>query len=193
MKLFPTLVATGLLLAGCAAVPPAELDQGDLTLVVSPRVGDRALLATIKPYGAADIHHLLPQFYMRAFASDRGQVRVVERASGREFTTGTANVFVERDFYTVSSVRAHDDHGLIEGLYAKVEGVAAPVFEQLRRGDFPLASKDRSEFASFLALQVSRGRMFRRFIDEVLPLYQERYGPTASGGAGAVAAAVQGA
>lgn len=112
-------------------------------------------------------HHLLPQFYMRSFADTKGRVRVVARASGDEFTTGTANVFVERDYYTVSSVDAEDDPALIEGLYSQVEGVAAPIFEQLRDGEFPLDGQSRSEFASFMALQVSRGRMFRDFMDRV--------------------------
>ena len=61
-------------------------------------------------------HHLLPQFYMRAFADEEGKARVIERASGREFTTGTTNVLVERDYYTVSSVDAEDDHEPIEGV-----------------------------------------------------------------------------
>jgi uncharacterized protein DUF4238 len=111
-------------------------------------------------------HHLLPQFYLRSFADQDGKVRVVERATGHEFTTGPTNVFVEGDFYTVSSVEAEDDHQLIEGLYARIEGVAAPVFEQLRAGDFPLDGQDRSEFASFMALQVTRGRMFRRWMEQ---------------------------
>jgi hypothetical protein len=59
----PTVLLAALLLAGCAAVPPAGLDQGDLTLVVSPHVGDRGLLATIKPYVATDIHHLDVQLW----------------------------------------------------------------------------------------------------------------------------------
>lgn len=112
-------------------------------------------------------HHLLPQFYMRSFADEGGKVRIIERASGHEFTTGTVNVFVERDYYTVSSADAEDDHQLIEGLYAKIEGVAAPVFEQLRAGEFPLDGQDRSEFASFMALQVSRGRMFRQWMEQL--------------------------
>jgi Protein of unknown function (DUF4238) len=109
-------------------------------------------------------HHLVPQFYMRAFADAKGRVRVVERATGTEFTTGTANVFVERDYYTVSGVDAEDDHALIEGLYAQVEGVVAPIFEQLREGDFPLGGQERSEFGSFMALQVTRGRQHRDMV-----------------------------
>lgn len=104
---------------------------------------------------------------MRSFADTKGRVRVVVRATGDEFTTGTANAFVERDYYTVSSVDAEDDPALIEGLYSQVEGVAAPIFEQLRDGEFPLDGQSRSEFASFMALQVSRGRMFRNFMDRV--------------------------
>jgi hypothetical protein len=112
-------------------------------------------------------HHLLPQFYLRSFTDAEGKVRVIDRASGREFTTGTTNVFVERDYYTVSSVDAEDDHALNEGLYAKVEGVAAPVFEKLRAAAFPLDGPARSEFASFMALQLSRGRMFRRLMEQL--------------------------
>jgi hypothetical protein len=113
-------------------------------------------------------HHLVPQFYMRSFANAKEQVRVIERSTGNEFTAKTANVFVERDYYTTSSVYADDDHGLIEGLYFKVEGVAAPIFEQLRDGEFPLGGQDRAEFASFMALQESRGRMFRRSMNDLI-------------------------
>lgn len=112
-------------------------------------------------------HHLLPQFYMRRFTNEKGQVRVVERATGKDYTTATTNVFVERDYYTVSSEDAEDDHGLIEGLYAQVEGVVAPIFDQLCHGDFPLGGQERSEFASFMALQVTRGRQHREMVQNM--------------------------
>lgn len=94
---------------------------------------------------------------MRAFANGQGQVRLIDREHGRDFTTSTTNALVERDYYTVASEDAEDDHGLIEGLYSKVESVAAPAFERLCADDFPLPGQDRSEFASFMALQVTRG------------------------------------
>jgi hypothetical protein len=90
-----------------------------------------------------------------------------KRATGNEFTTSTANVFVERDYYTVSSIYAEDDHRLIEGLYAQVEGVAAPIFEQLVDGDFPLGGQERSQFASFMSLQVTRGRQHREMLQNI--------------------------
>jgi hypothetical protein len=104
---------------------------------------------------------------MRAFANAKEQVRVIQRSTGKEFTARTVNVFVERDYYTTSSVEAEDDHGLIEGLYSKVESVTAPIYERLRDGDFPLGGQDRAEFASFMALQLSRGRMFRQSMDDL--------------------------
>lgn len=110
-------------------------------------------------------HHLLPQFYMRSFANSRGQVRVIERSTGHEFTATTANVFVERDFYMVSSVDADDDPALIEGLYSQVETIAAPIFARVSASEFPLGGQDRSELATFMALQVTRGRQFREFMD----------------------------
>lgn len=107
---------------------------------------------------------------MRSFADARGRVRVVERATGKEFTSGTANVFVERDYYTVSSVDAQDDHALIEGLYAKVEGVAAPIFGQLRDGaewdanpqgpesPSPLSDRDRQMLREGEAFEIEPSR-----------------------------------
>jgi hypothetical protein len=110
------------------------------------------------------VHHLLPQFYMRSFANARGQVRVVARDTGREFIAKTTKAFAERDYYTVASERAEDDHALIEGLHSRIEGIAAPIFEQLREDAFPLSAQDRSEFASFMAAQVTRGRNFREAV-----------------------------
>jgi len=94
------------------------------------------------------IHHLLPQFYVRAVANTRGQVRVVER-DGRTFNAKTSKVFAERDYYTVSSEDAGEDPALIEGLYSEIEAVTAPIFARLVGGEFPLPGRERSEFASF--------------------------------------------
>jgi hypothetical protein len=102
---------------------------------------------------------------MRAFANEKQQATVLERDTGHTFTTHTKNIFVETDYYTVSSEDAEDDHALIEGLYAKVEALAAPTFESLRTDEFPPTPEDRSEFASFMALQVTRGRLFREFME----------------------------
>jgi hypothetical protein len=112
-------------------------------------------------------HHTVPQFYLRSFADDRGRVRVVARDGSADFITSTANAFVERDYYTVASVHAEDDHGLIEGLYAEVEGQVAPVLEKLRDDEFPLDGQDRADFAAFLSLQVTRGREFRQMVGRV--------------------------
>jgi hypothetical protein len=112
------------------------------------------------------MHHLLPQFYMRKFANAREQVRVVQRDSGSEFTAKTTKVLAQRDYYTVASERAENDHGVIEGLYSKIEGIAAPVFERLCGDDFPLKPEDRSEFASFMALQATRGQYFRGLVQD---------------------------
>ena len=85
-------------------------------------------------------HHLVPQFYMRSFADSQGRVRVLERATGKEFTTGTTNVFVERDYYTISSVESEEDHALIESIYAQAESVA---FAGPPRGHRPRACMSR--------------------------------------------------
>jgi hypothetical protein len=49
-------------------------------------------------------HHLVPESYLRRFADERDQVRVVSRTDpGHTFVTGITNTAVERDFYTVET------------------------------------------------------------------------------------------
>jgi hypothetical protein len=104
--------------------------------------------------------------YQRAFANAKGQVRVVNVRDRRDFTTSTANAFVERDFYTVASVDAEEDHALIEnGIYAVAEGQATPILERLIDGDFLLDGQARADFAGFMALLVTRGPHFRKQMD----------------------------
>lgn len=109
-------------------------------------------------------HHYVPQFYLRSFGNAKGQVRVVEPATGASFTTSTENVFAQRDYYTVSSEIAEEDHELIEGLYGKIETHARPIFNRLLADDFPLDPQARADFAGFMAVQVSRGPEFEQMI-----------------------------
>jgi hypothetical protein len=103
---------------------------------------------------------------MRAFADSRGHVRVVPRQGAEPYTATVENVFVERDFYSVHNVDEELDHELIEkGIYAAVEGHVAPIFRKLLLTDFGLGGQDRLEFASFMALQLTRGRQFRAFME----------------------------
>ena len=111
---------------------------------------------------------------MRAFANRRNQVRVLDRKTGRSFTTHTANVFAERDYYTIASVDAEDDPELIEGLYSEVDSHTAPVHERLLADDFPLDGQARADFAAFMALQVARGPEHERTVSEATRLLGQK-------------------
>jgi hypothetical protein len=111
-------------------------------------------------------HHYLPQMYQRPFANPTGAVRVLHVDGTRDYTTGTAVAFVEKDYYTVASVDAEEDRRVIErGVYGEAEKIAAPAHRHLVEGVFPLDPQERMDFAGFMALQKTRGPGFREFSD----------------------------
>jgi hypothetical protein len=98
---------------------------------------------------------------MRPFADANGKVSVMTRVDGRVVTRAPKSVLFEPDFYSVHGEDGEElDHGLVEGLYSAIENVAAPIFERLRREDFPLDGPSRAEFAVFMATLVTRGHQF---------------------------------
>jgi hypothetical protein len=107
----------------------------------------------------------LPRLYQQAFVGTNGLVRVVDRERGRDFQTGPANAFVQRDYYTVASVDAEVDHELVErNIYGRAESIVAGPLSHLRKA-FPPSLQDRMDLAGFMALQVTRGPHHRRFAD----------------------------
>jgi uncharacterized protein DUF4238 len=109
-------------------------------------------------------HHYLPQMYQRPFANAKGAVRVLHVDGSRDYTTGTAVAFVEKDYYTVASVDAEEDRRVIEhGVYGQAEKIAAPAHRHLVEGVFPPDPQERMDFAGFMALQKTRGPNFREF------------------------------
>lgn len=113
-------------------------------------------------------HHYLPQLYQRAFADTNGRVRVLDIDKGRDYVTSPVNAFVQGDYYTVASVDAEVDHGLIEsGIYSRAESIAADALRTLVDGTWPLALQHRMDLAGFMALQITRGPHHRKFAQHV--------------------------
>ncbi|HKG37553.1 MAG TPA: DUF4238 domain-containing protein [Conexibacter sp.] len=122
-----------------------------------------------KRQNRARAHHVLPQFYLRAWANDAGAVSTLSR-EGREFATGTAALGVERDFYTVTDADGSPTSVVEEGLLRDWDAKGASVHRRLLAGDFPLDDDARMQFALWLGLQWLRGRAARQigreFFDE---------------------------
>ncbi|MET0512652.1 MAG: DUF4238 domain-containing protein [Thermoleophilaceae bacterium] len=92
-------------------------------------------------------HHLLPQFYMRVFADERGQLRAVPRLGNNgpqtAYTASPENILVERDFYSIT-----DDEGerqqLVEEAFARLEGKASDSLRRLLDDALVLDAEQRA-------------------------------------------------
>ncbi len=105
-------------------------------------------------------HHLLPQLYLRRWADADGQVRLVGTREGRSFIANVADAIVQNNFYSVET----DDGSppdVIEKALAELEGYAATGFAALDEGMWPLDDESRTALAHFIALQITRGEVFR--------------------------------
>lgn len=117
-------------------------------------------------------HHLLPAFYLARFADAKGHISVHSRATGKTFVTSVSNACVEAGFYTLPSAE-QKEAGVVESTLSRVEGTAARVVKQITLGDFPLGDEDRSGFAVFMGLQMTRGRRFRHQIEAIGDIYMK--------------------
>jgi hypothetical protein len=66
-----------------------------------------------------------------------------------------SSYFKERDWNTVVDEDGTRDYAVEELLARRIDGPAAPVFEALRRDEFPLAQKARWALARFVAAQLA--------------------------------------
>ncbi|MDQ3769596.1 MAG: DUF4238 domain-containing protein [Actinomycetota bacterium] len=113
----------------------------------------------------ARAHHVLPQFYLRAWANETHAVTMLMR-EGREVTTGTEALAVEKDFYTLTAPDGRKDSSVEEALLRNWDARGAEVHRRLLGDDFPLDDDARLNFGLFLGLQWLRGRAARRVGEE---------------------------
>ncbi|MBS1862160.1 MAG: DUF4238 domain-containing protein [Actinobacteria bacterium] len=105
-------------------------------------------------------HHVLPQFYLRAWADAQGIVAMRDRSDRPELRTGTTALAVEKDFYSFEGPDGEKDSSVEEGL-AKIDAEGAAVHKALRNLEFPLAPEQKDAFSTWLGLQWVRGRSSR--------------------------------
>jgi hypothetical protein len=109
-------------------------------------------------------HHVVPRFYLDAWAVDK-MVRVTDlgvspRHSYRVKPSQAARI---RDFYRVESPDI--DPGeipplLFETILGEIEGSASPIVSKLVRGD-EISPEEVAQFSWYLGFQATRGRSFR--------------------------------
>jgi len=87
-------------------------------------------------------HHYVPQFYLRGFAGDKGQLLVTDRPSEKVFRTNPGNVAAQRDFNTIEAEGA-DPH-VVEKALAEFEGKVAPALERIKAVKSLANAEDRN-------------------------------------------------
>lgn len=117
-------------------------------------------------------HHVLPQFYLRAWADAQGIVAMRDRSDRPEVKTGTTALAVEKDFYSVEGPDREKDSSVEEGL-AKIDAEGAAIHKALTSLEFPLVPEQKAAFATWLGLQWVRGRSSRASGSELVDKMQK--------------------
>ncbi|MFI0990543.1 DUF4238 domain-containing protein [Streptomyces exfoliatus] len=110
-------------------------------------------------------HHLVPRWWLRAFAED-GHV-LGRRHSGAEHRTPIRRAAVARNFNTDPLVEGEQRTALETYLDRHVDGPSAPVLRALRTGRSSLESVQASVVLDAVAWQVVRTQAFRSFDEQV--------------------------
>jgi len=102
-------------------------------------------------------HHVVPRFLLRRFANERDEIFVADHLKHQGFITSIANAAVETDFYTID-VKGRDKDA-IEKRLSHVETAAAASLPRILGADYDI--NDRDNVFAFVALQATRGPVFR--------------------------------
>jgi hypothetical protein len=116
--------------------------------------------------------HYYPQSCLRRFADDSGRLYCCDKATGKVFRPGVANVASEQGFYDLPPQFAADPQ-VVEREFTRLEGDARPLFDRLladveANGRFEAADPTwRRDVAAFVALQDCRTRSFRQGFEQM--------------------------
>jgi hypothetical protein len=116
-------------------------------------------------------HHLVAQLYQRGFAVRSGkawQIRVHNRRTGDSGLRNVRDVFKRRDWNTIKTEEGELDFAIEELLAKHVDSPAAPAIAALREGNFPLGRDLEVPLSTFMAAQLTRGRMVRENLARVV-------------------------
>jgi hypothetical protein len=104
-------------------------------------------------------HHFVPQFLLRNFADDRGQLVVYRTDQQREYGANVKDLGHRNFGHSLFWPNREPDHTSLESMMSDIEGAAAVAVEDLGSARTPTVSTDQREVLSFLiALQWTRSR-----------------------------------
>ena len=142
---------------------------------LSKDVLGRELIIQNKPKN----QHHVPQVYLRYFCDQHGYIYVLDKVLNRMYSTGTAGIAVEKDFYTIDSF---DNQYVWEQYYAKnIEPELSTVFSKIiktttnlltREQGTVIGSTEKWKLAVLMIVQLMRGKAARDYMKR---LYFEKY------------------
>lgn len=118
-----------------------------------------------KNRNVAKNHHYVPQGYLKGFANDKGQIRVVPLDKARtRYTPHVRNVASRSHFYRID----HEESDAIEKFLSEVEAAAIPIIRRIAEGEWRISEEERWTLSYFLSAQVVRGPDTRESSDYLL-------------------------
>jgi hypothetical protein len=114
--------------------------------------------------------HFLPQMYLRGFLDPnevaKGQhVLWVYQAGAKPISRGPKGVAAHAHFYTAKEIV--DDPNVAEDALAQIESQAVSRLEKLASGDIGLTDQEKAEFATFMAITMTRTPFFREATNSI--------------------------
>ncbi len=119
-------------------------------------------------------HHLVPQMYLRRFADDREHLAAVPRdAPDRVVSMVVRKAAAEVGFYAIPTedlephARGAHHPEVAEQALSGLESACSGHIADMLRGGFPPRLEARFQLSAFIGLQYTRGRRFRRDLDDL--------------------------
>lgn len=111
-------------------------------------------------------HHYVPQFYLKNFADDKGQIWVYDRQTKQYRHQNVSDTALVRHYYRVES-KDGKYNTEVEKLLAEIEGLACVAIEKLKQGTTTLTEEEKANIAIFAALQMTRVPDFEKRTNEM--------------------------
>ncbi|MEU6639571.1 DUF4238 domain-containing protein [Streptomyces rochei] len=112
-------------------------------------------------------HHFVPQFLLKYFAGQGGQLYVHQWVSGRAFPRNVKEIGQRKYGHSIYQPGQDPDHSSMEAAMGDIEGQAATVVKELvQRRERAVPQHAREALAWLLALQWQRSRFLRHVVSQ---------------------------
>lgn len=107
-------------------------------------------------------HHFIPQFYLQGFVDPKNSpyVWVYRKDDGAIIKSSVKDTAVHRHYYSFTTKTGIRDSQTLEKWFSEIEASVAKIYRKILRKK-PLNNEERSRFATFLALTLTRVPNYR--------------------------------